>query len=205
MLIYARDKSRIFIGSRDKIFPLSVGSLIQQCLMGDDASNTENTIDTKSVLNEQFLPLRKQSTNDAENLIKNKSTKTPANEARPSSIAKVTDHKKASKGKKHFDSIIANTTEIDEFEGSGQEVKADDEIVKLISSVSSHSKNQTKQENQSVNCKFDIVFIANNGKDLPIQLNLSSKIVERIPDALIPADIRIKFILIKKVSQINQI
>jgi hypothetical protein len=177
------------------------------------------------VLNEQFLSLQ-QKPRDApnkENRVKELSTGTLPNDAQPSKslFTKVTGRKDESPStqanKKHFDDqsaknlfnelnndeIIANTTEIDEFEGSGQEIKAEEEIVQLVSSVSSHQEKTTlKVDNKTANCNYDLLFIVEASEKLNAQLNLTAKIIDRIPEALISSQIRLSLVLITRVSAI---
>jgi hypothetical protein len=181
----------------------------------------QGTVETKFTLSDQFPPLQKTQTRKEE-LPANPSTGTVPNEAQPiakSFFTRVKSPKEEapSQLRKQFDEstnnrnlfnelstdeIIANSTEIDEneFEGSGQEVKLDDSVVKLISTVSAQQQPHVTFVNESTqNCTFDLVFVT-EGNGVEEQLSVARKIIDRIPEALIPGQVRPFLVLNGKVS-----
>lgn len=86
------------------------------------------------------------------------------------------------------DEILANTTEIDEneFEGSGQETKADDSLIELISTVSQKQTAVKELIDERPSCKFDLVFFveSSTSDDLRNHLNVVRRIVDGLPDVL---------------------
>lgn len=168
----------------------------------------QSSVETKFTLSDQFLSKKSEEQpakpiigtvpNEAQPITHPESfftrVKGPKEEA-PSQLKKQFDDQSANNrnlfSELSTDEIIANTTEIDEneFEGSGQEVKLDESVVKLISTVSAQQQQATFANESAPSCNFDLIFVV-EGREIEEQLSVVRKIVDRIPETLIPGQIR---------------